>query len=296
MSEVSTKRGASWVAIASLIFGAIALLSFFVWNPILQWVGGSVSVALAIVLQLGPGLLAVALGIIAVRPARRGRGDGQELASLGMLCAVIGNLPTIIAVLAMTIAGVQGYLQDVGRFRFKDGTVHLTLSILPVISDDDFVEEVVGGVKARTLKFPRDSDVYTVEAKTYYINADGKKSDLQGMYSMKLLEKGKSLMAAMPKRVAWKSTETGLIEYEGVLQQLRGKRLELIVGLENKVPCQFAVEGLREVRATKWFSTEEIREIIASEGNQAISLDEISLDQPLPPGTHTIRITGVAPL
>jgi len=295
MSEGSTKRGASWVAIASLIFGALALLSFFVWNPLHQWAGVPMSVALAI-LQLGPGLLAVGLGIFAVRRARRGRGDGQELASFGMLCAVIGNLTTIVAVIAMTIAGVQSFVQDIGRFRFKDGTVHLTLSILPVISDEDFVEEVFGGLKARTLKFPRDSDVYIVEAKTYYINADGKKSDLPGTYSMKSLEKGKSPMAGMPKSVAWESTVTGLIVFKGVLQQLKSKSLELVVRLENKVPCQFAVEGLREVRATKWFSMQEIRESIASKGNQAISLDEISLDQPLPPGTHTIRITGKAPL
>ena len=78
-----------------------------------------------------------------------------------------------------------------------------------------------------------------------------------------------------------------------MLQTLSPKHLE-VVGLENKLTCQLAVEDLHDIRAERWFSSENIRDIVAVEEDQTIPQGPISLDPPPPPGTHDIRVTGVA--
>jgi hypothetical protein len=91
MSEVPNKRPASGLAITSLALGAITLLMMRI--PIVP---------------VGAGLLAVILGGIALSSARRGTAGGTGLAVFGIVCAVLGMLPTLWIVLLVALA-IMGF-------------------------------------------------------------------------------------------------------------------------------------------------------------------------------------------
>ena len=103
--------------------------------------------------------------------------------------------------------------------------------------------------------FFKDVEAYEIEQET---------SNIDGATASDGVERQEFEFDSMP---------AGQVRYKGTLATTAPKHLEMMVKLENSVPFRFTVDGLREVAA--------------QENDQPISLD-----QPIPPGTHSIRITG----
>ncbi|MCI0334695.1 MAG: DUF4190 domain-containing protein [Planctomycetes bacterium] len=227
MSEELNRRGASGIAITSLVLGIVTLLMF--WVPILHLV---------------PGLLAVLLGVVGLRIARRGTAGGAGLAVAGIVCAVLGMMPTALLVLAWGI-GMGG-----GDIEFQ-------------VDGQDATAPSEDGPASVALRITRNEFFKDKEA--YEIDQDT--SNIDGATAFDGVERVEFDFESIP---------AGHVRYEGTLETTAPKHLQMTVKLENSVPFRFAVDGLREVAAR--------------ENDQPISLD-----QPIPPGTHSIRITGTAP-
>jgi hypothetical protein len=65
------------------------------------------------------------------------------------------------------------------------------------------------------------------------------------------------------------------VKYKGRLTEVAGGRVELTIDLENKTPFRWKIEGLHDAAATD-------------------NGKSISLADPLPPGKHSLKITGKA--
>lgn len=229
MSTASNHRGVSGVAITSLVLGVLTLLMF--WAPILH---------------LLPGLLAVVLGIFGLRIARQGTAGGAGLAVAGILCAVLGMIPTALIVLALVGIGAAG--GDVeyhvggqaGAADGDDGTAGVTLTI----TRSDFFQN---------------TEAYDIDQDT---------SNVDGMSSSSGVEQ---------KEFQFDSLPAGRVRYTGKLEVTAPKQIKLTLELENSVPFRIGVEGIDDVAARD------------ADGQP------LDLDEPLPPGSHSIEITGAAP-
>ena len=135
----------------------------------------------------------------------------------------------------------------------------------PEFDLEEFVLEEMepDGPAGVTLRISRSEFFENQEA--YKIEHD--RSNLNGGFSSSGVEKVNFKLDSFPP---------GRVKYTGTLETTAPKQLLLTMELENEVPFRLSVEGLNEVTA--------------QEGDQPLSLGEM-----LPPGTHSIRITGVAP-
>jgi hypothetical protein len=202
MSEVSNKRPVSGLAITSLVLGILTLLMF--WIPILP---------------LAPGLLAVILGAVALWSVRRGTASGGGLAVAGLLCAVLGMVPTALLALAFVgigVAGPDAVLEEAGNVIAPEaqGPAGVTLRI-------------------KRNEFFKDKEYYEVEQRGANI----------GLWSS-------SYSGFEPLEFQFNSEPADRVRYKGTLHVTAPKQLEMTLDLENTLPFRLTIEGLREV--TVW--------------------------------------------
>lgn len=170
--------------------------------------------------------------------ARRGTAGGGGLAVAGILCAVLGMIPTAlmgIAIVGIGAAGPEMFLEVVE----DDGPAGVTLRI----SRNEFF---------------KNKEAYSIQQDT---------SNISGVSGSSGVEEVEFEFDSMPDEQA---------KFTGTLQVKAPKKLEISVELENEVPFQLGIDGLNDVAA--------------QEDDQPLSLDEL-----LPPGKHSIRLTGSAP-
>lgn len=84
-------RPVSGLAIASLVLGILTLLLF--WVPFLH---------------LAPALITIVLGMLGLQKVRSGRASGGGLAIAGIICAVLGVIPTFLLLLSIAGLGIFG--------------------------------------------------------------------------------------------------------------------------------------------------------------------------------------------